>query len=63
MFLCPLFSSYRQWRETVWGGDTVGFLFEEHLSLCKTTYGNAFSSVPLLHILHTQTVEFDGMCT
>lgn len=37
--------------------------FYLHMSLCKSTYGNAFSSVPVPHILHTQIVEFDGMCT
>lgn len=48
---------------TVLGSDTVGVLFKKHMSLCKSTYGNAFSSVPVPHILHTQIVEFDGMCT
>lgn len=31
--------------------DTGGFLLEGYVSLCKTTYGDTFSLVPVLHIL------------
>lgn len=40
-------------------GDKVGFLFEGYGSLCRTTYGNTFSSVSVLHILQKQVVEFN----